>query len=177
MRNAELEGLAAGTRFISLVCFDVSAMRRNDSLWPSLPGMTSRSRTASQGRPLVGRPQTADPDIQRTSDARPYACYALRAGSDPLIAPPSLCHGFTQAKLESKDLAPRRNALFFKRRFDDGITPFAGDPVYLPQWGRMSAQLTSEGARCQLLFLPLAVTRSFPSSPASRELSPLWEAQ
>ena len=47
---------------------------------------------------------------------------------------------------------------------------------FLPQRGRMSAQLTGEGEACQL-FLSVCSDPHSPSSPASRELPPLGEAQ
>ena len=48
---------------------------------------------------------------------------------------------------------------------------------FLPQRGRMSAQLTGERERRRLpLFPQLVVILHSPSSPASRELPPLGEA-
>ena len=50
--------------------------------------------------------------------------------------------------------------------------------LFFPQRGRMSAQLTGEGDRRQFPLFPLLVViRHSPSSPASRELPPLGEAQ
>ena len=48
--------------------------------------------------------------------------------------------------------------------------------MFLPQRGRMSAQLTGEGDISSCFYL-LVVIRHSPSSPASRELPPLGEAQ
>ena len=48
--------------------------------------------------------------------------------------------------------------------------------MFLPQRGRMSAQLTGEGGISSCFYL-LVVIRHSPSSPASRELPPLGEAQ
>ena len=50
--------------------------------------------------------------------------------------------------------------------------------MFLPQRGRMSAQLTGEGECRRLPLFPLLVViRHSPSSPASRELPPLGEAR